>query len=622
MNLIAKLTLAGAVAAAVVIGYRSASETPVAVAPAVSTSVYRSPVSIAADATAGKLFIAQTTANSIATYDLTTQSLGRTYPLPGSPNGLVARKNQVLVTCGGAEGRLCAIATDTGRINWSIRLGHTPMAPVLSPDGSTLYVCNRFNNSVSVINLADRRQTASIPVVREPVAAALTPDGKTLAVANHLPAGRADSDSISAAVSLIDTLSHRVSATITLPNGSTSLRGLAISPEGEFAYVTHVLAHYQLPTTQLERGWMNTAALSIVDLTKSRLVNTVVLDEPDRGAANPWAVQCTADGKFIAVTHAGTHDLSLIDRAALHDKLARVAAGQRVSDVTSRPEDVPSDLGFLTGLRRRLALPGNGPRGLAIVANQAYVTQYFTDSLASVSLDLGHPAQASSIPLGPEIPLTTARKGEMFFNDASLCFQQWQSCASCHPDARTDGLNWDLMNDGIGNPKNTRSMLYAHRRGPMMALGIRQSAEVAVRAGIKYIQFANRPDADAAAIDEYLKTLRPEPSPYLVNGRLSDAATRGEKVFESAGCLGCHSGELTTNFQKYDLKTGTGIDKDKPFSTPTLVEIWRTAPYLHDGRSATMMDVLTVDNPGNLHGNTARLSKSELSDLAEFILSN
>ena len=36
--------------------------------------------------------------------------------------------------------------------------------------------------------------------------------------------------------------------------------------------------------------------------------------------------------------------------------------------------------------------------------------------------------------------MTEVRKGEQYFNDATLCFQKWQSCASCHPDARADGL--------------------------------------------------------------------------------------------------------------------------------------------------------------------------------------
>ena len=44
--------------------------------------------------------------------------------------------------------------------------------------------------------------------------------------------------------------------------------------------------------------------------------------------------------------------------------------------------------------------------------------------------------------------------------------------------------------------------------------------------------------------DAYLKSLRPVPSPYLVRGRLSAAARRGEKLFRSkeTACAQCHPG--------------------------------------------------------------------------------
>ena len=33
------------------------------------------------------------------------------------------------------------------------------------------------------------------------------------------------------------------------------------------------------------------------------------------------------------------------------------------------------------------------------------------------------------------------RRGEMLWNDGTMCFQHWQSCASCHPEGRMDALN-------------------------------------------------------------------------------------------------------------------------------------------------------------------------------------
>lgn len=48
---------------------------------------------------------------------------------------------------------------------------------------------------------------------------------------------------------------------------------------------------------------------------------------------------------------------------------------------------------------------------------------------------------------------------------------------------------------------------------------------------------------------------------------------------------------------------------------PTLIEIWRTAPYLYDGRCATMKDMLKV------HGPRIRVSEKEIEELEEYILS-
>ena len=95
-----------------------------------------------------------------------------------------------------------------------------------------------------------------------------------------------------------------------------------------------------------------------------------------------------------------------------------------------------------------------------------------------------------------------------------------------------DGLNWDLLNDGIGNPKNNKSLLLAHQTPPAMSMGVRETAETAVRAGIQHILFTVQPEEVPAAIDAYLKSLKPVPSPHLVNGQLSEAAQRGEKVFQ------------------------------------------------------------------------------------------
>ena len=57
------------------------------------------------------------------------------------------------------------------------------------------------------------------------------------------------------------------------------------------------------------------------------------------------------------------------------------------------------------------------------------------------------------------------------------------------------------------------------------------------------------------------------------------------------------------------------------FDTPTLVELWRTAPYLHDGSARTIRDVLMRRNPRDQHGTTSHLNDEQIDELAAYVLS-
>lgn len=587
---------------------------------------YLSPLALAADKSGHNIHIAQFTADRVVVFDTKKNSVSRVISAIERPSGLALSPDgsQLYVTSSIAKGKVYIINLKDAKILGSITVGHSPLSPVISPDGHTLYVCNQFNNNISVIDLDANKETSKIAVEREPVAAALTPDGELLFVANLLPTGPANAGFVAASVSVIDAQANRVVNTITLPNGSTSLRGICIAPDGKYAYITHVLAHFQLPTTQLERGWMNTNALSIIDVRKQTLLKTVLLDDIDSGAANPRAVKCTPDEKYLCVSHSGTHEVSIIDRQAMHKKLADFSKDtQDYYSSSSRNSTIINDLSFMSGIRQRIALKGNGPRGMAISGNKIYLAEYFSDSLGIVNTS-GSTIAISSIKLNPlkHTPTTTVRHGEILFHDATLCFQKWQSCATCHPgSARMDGLNWDLLNDGMGNPKNTKSLLFSHKTPPSMITGVRENAEDAVRAGIRHIQFMEYSEENASAIDQYLKSLEPLPSPCLVDDRLSEAAKRGQTVYKKAGCITCHTEPLHTDMKKYDVGTGTGIEKDRHFDTPTIIEAWRTAPYLFDGRAVTIKQVLTKFNSQDKHGETSKLTEQEIDDLAEFVLS-
>ncbi|HOX04643.1 MAG TPA: cell surface protein [Candidatus Paceibacterota bacterium] len=592
-----------------------------------------SPAVLLADRAGQSLYVACTGANRVLVVSQSSGKVMRAIPMPARPSGLAISRDgdRLFVTCAAPESIVCAVDPASGAILQSFPAGHTATAPVLAADGRTLFLCHRFQDEVGFLDLGTGRIDRRVRVAREPVAAVVTPDGRYLLVANHLHNGRADSAEAAAVVSVIDIASARVIRELRLPGGSGVLADIGISPDGRYAAVTHLLARFYLPTTQVHQGWMNTNALTLIDLSALEIVNTVLLDSVDRGSANPWGIAWTADGETLVVAHAGAHELSLIDFQGLLKKLpARRtdSAGSDAADpeTAASKESIPSDLAFLTGLRRRVPLPPGdlGPRGVAAVGRRIWTANYFSDTLTCI--DLSAPGQsAGSIALGPKAEMGPIRRGEFFFHSASICFQGWQSCASCHPgDGRADALNWDLLNDGLGNPKNNRSLLLTHRMQPSMSMGVRPTAEAAVRAGIQHILFTVQPETVADAIDEYLKSLEPVPSPRLIQGRLSPAAERGRRLFEDVrvGCAECHRGGQFTDGKPHDVGTRAELDPPEDrFFTPTLIEVWRTAPYLHDGSAPTLEDVLDGRNAGDLHGRTLHLTPDRIDDLAEYVLS-
>ena len=618
-------------------------------APAVSAGAaegkYLGPIDVVASNDGKTLYVVEADANRIDVVDVAAEKVVRSIACPAKPTGLAvdADSSRLYITCSGPEGVAYVADPVSGQISATIPVGHTACGPSLAPDGKRLYVCNRFDNDISVIDLETKKEIERVKALREPNASAITPDGGFVFVSNLLPVDPASSYHVAAEITVINTATLKTS-NIRLHNGSSSVHEICFSPDGKYAYVVHILSRFQIPTTQLELGWMNTNAMSIIDVASKKLINTVLLDNVESGAANPWGVATTADGKQIVVTHAGTHEVSVIDADALHEKLDGIpktmaeakAKGLDIYSATTA-SDVPNDLEFLARMRRRIklrpgdgsetatdvGLPVSGPRGLAVIGSKIYVAVYFCDLLAIVDLEDKSDYPVKLVRLGPEPELTPERRGELCFHDAHFCFQQWQSCASCHPDARVDALNWDLLNDGIGNAKNVKSMLLAHQTPPSMFGGIRENAEAAVRSGIRHIQFAVRPEGDAAAIDEYLRSLVPVPSPYLVDGDLNDVAKRGKELFFSSrvGCAGCHPEPLYTDLKMHNVGSRGRYDRRSDFDTPTLIEVWRTAPYMHDGSFTTIQELIGKGEHGETAGDVESLSEQEVKDLAEFVLS-
>jgi YVTN family beta-propeller protein len=166
----------------------------------------------------------------------------------------------------------------------------------ITPDGTRAYVAN-FNNTVSVIDTSTNMvvATITIPVGSYPLGVAITADGTRAYVANS-----------SGTVSVIATATNTVIATVQLSSFPPGPTGVAITPDGTRAYVTI----YGRPDTL-------SSTVLVIDTATNTVVNSVGLNCLPLGCA-PIAIAITPDGSHAYVTNSFSNvsNVSVIDTAS------------------------------------------------------------------------------------------------------------------------------------------------------------------------------------------------------------------------------------------------------------------------------------------------------------------
>jgi DNA-binding beta-propeller fold protein YncE len=342
--------------------------------------------------------------------------------------------------------------------------------------------------------------------------------------------------------------------------------------------------------------------VSVVDSAAERNLTTALLQPRNRrGAATgecllPRAAAMSGDGLLVACM--GSDALVELD---------------------SRGAD-PSRLE-----RRRWKVAG-GPTGVAVDAKdgRAVVWSQFERKLSVVDLRSKSTTTAVEHLSAPKAKTRLTKeqaKGRELFHqtDDMRISRDGRACASCHPDGREDALTWSTP---VG-PRQT--IMLAGRldgTGPFSWLGVHESIEVHLnttfqRLGGSGLQHGDHKQ-DMKALIAYLKVM---PGPNLggeVASHEAELMAEGERLFyaEDTKCADCHVGGKT-DAKRYDLGTRASGDRDEQFDTPSLQYVSGTAPYFHDGRYATLLEVLMSTD--SQMGHSMHLSRQQAVALEAFL---
>ena len=584
------------------------------------------------------LLIANPDSNSVSLLDTITNQVINEIPVGIEPRSVAISPSDKYVYVSNQGSDDISIIDLSGQLVTAIlQVGDRPAGIVLSPDGTRLVVALCGEDRILIFNAHELTLETSFEVSDRPYGLAYTADGHHLLI-SHL---------LSGSISIINYPPYRLYFPLVTGTdaGGTSIPSSTITDEqypcttclpvktintwpnvapapavlpnksGTRAYLPQTMANglglnIQFDTTVFPK-------ISVVNLTNytHQTSEHISLPETIQPVGLPWAAALAKNDNELWIVNSASNDVSVVN----------------ISDPTfpKRVAHIPV---------------GANPRGIAISPDGAYA--YINNTLDgtvsvidAIAYQLSQNISITTIPLPPAL----LHGKRLYFSSATsnLALARWISCNTCHIESEHDGRTWLLQYLGDVPPgeqsiirRNTTSLL-----GMIETYPLRWSAEWDESAdsefSVRFEQFGEglidgemyptlgtpnqgrSYDLDCLAL--FIDSLV-TPSRSQI---LGETELRGKAIFESTEtkCADCHPAPLYTDLQVHDVGTADGPGEwfGPLIDTPTLRFLYDSAPYLHDGSAATLLEVLTTANPNGEHGITSQLNPSQIDDLISYL---
>jgi YVTN family beta-propeller protein len=591
---------------------------------------YYSPFNISISKDGKNLYVVAEEADELLVVDTEKNKVVREIKVGNKPHSVILNSTETKAFVSNQwSDNVSVIDLETAEVVYSLPTGGGPASLYLTDDDQFLFVVNSYTSNLSVIELAKREEIRRLTVGNNPTGIQASPDGKKVFVTSRRTKGKPYDDVVVCEL----TIAEVSSKSIIEHKGMESaymMENIAFTPEGDLALMPLIRPKNNVPTVQVDRGWMMTNGFAIIEQKPGGRTIQLLIDEPNKYYADPYDIVITPDGKKAFISHSGVDYISVISIDSLR------------SLISSSTEEELNMFGNHLGLSKQFIIKriptGPNPKGLVLSPDgkKLYVAEHLNDKIGIINTETYLTEEA--IDLGGPGRVTVARQGKRMLNSAGNTYQTQFSCYTCHPDEHEDGLVYNMASIDMGrNLANTQSLRDIGDTPPFKWNGKNQT--IYKQDGMRFSTVLTRTEPfsyeNLDALVAYIVTGIPYPPnlQYNPTGELTYMQMMGKKIFErthdnyskelppEGRCITCHPPPYFTHLQMADVGTLAATDDSMLFDTPHLNNIYASSPYLHDGRATTLEEIWTLYGKTEQHGFVNDFTKMDLNYLVEYLKS-